>query len=126
MYDSAAGRFCSRDPIGYLDGPAQYTYVAGSPATRIDPGGLFSAALPSGPMGLPDDGWDLPKFVWHYWWGGGEPYEVDPEDMQNFIDGSSHSMLLVKNIIGSKISDEHKKSGCGSQGDCDTLGNLRQ
>ncbi|QDV45599.1 tRNA3(Ser)-specific nuclease WapA precursor [Stieleria neptunia] len=38
MYDSIAGRFCSRDPIGYWDGPAIYRGVRA--LTGLDPVGL--------------------------------------------------------------------------------------
>ena len=39
MYDSSAGRFCSKDPIGYVDGPSLYTYVISSPLSYQDPMG---------------------------------------------------------------------------------------
>uniref|UniRef100_UPI00160239B3 RHS repeat-associated core domain-containing protein n=1 Tax=Stieleria mannarensis TaxID=2755585 RepID=UPI00160239B3 len=40
MYDSIAGRFCSRDPIGYAGGIGLYTYVRNSAVSLVDPFGL--------------------------------------------------------------------------------------
>ncbi len=42
MYDPALGRFCSRDPIGYVDGPSVYHYVANSPLESVDPTGTVT------------------------------------------------------------------------------------
>lgn len=42
MYDSVAGRFCSRDPIGYFDGPSRYQYVRSNHSRFVDPIGLCS------------------------------------------------------------------------------------
>ncbi|REK29528.1 MAG: RHS repeat-associated core domain-containing protein [Planctomycetota bacterium] len=39
-YDTSLGRFISRDPIGYGDGPNLYKYVGGRPTMRVDPQGL--------------------------------------------------------------------------------------
>jgi len=39
-YDAFIGRFISRDPMGYIDGPNQYFYVANNPLGYIDPFGL--------------------------------------------------------------------------------------
>jgi RHS repeat-associated protein len=47
MYDSVAGRFCSRDPIGYAGSKCNLTeYVSGHPLTRTDPSGLKFAGQP--------------------------------------------------------------------------------
>ncbi len=41
MYDSVAGRFCSRDPIGYEGSPWNlFEYVGGQPTVGLDPSGL--------------------------------------------------------------------------------------
>jgi RHS repeat-associated protein len=41
MYEATVGRFCSRDPIGYLDANASlYTYANSSPVRLYDPLGL--------------------------------------------------------------------------------------
>src|SRR6056297_2163828 len=42
MYDAAEGTFCSRDPIGYIDGPSLYQYVNGRPLAALDPSGHVS------------------------------------------------------------------------------------
>ncbi|TWU37954.1 tRNA nuclease WapA precursor [Novipirellula aureliae] len=48
MYDPVAGRFCSRDPIGYWDGQSLYrAYFA---IAGVDPGGNFAFALPLLPV----------------------------------------------------------------------------
>jgi RHS repeat-associated protein len=39
MYESASGRFCSRDPIGYVPGPALYEFVGGNSVSYMDPSG---------------------------------------------------------------------------------------
>jgi len=49
MYDSAGGRFVSRDPASYADGPQVYSLVSGRPATRIDPTGKLSVNPSTGP-----------------------------------------------------------------------------
>lgn len=40
MYDPAAGRFVSRDPIGYTDGANSYAHLLGETLTSTDPTGL--------------------------------------------------------------------------------------
>ena len=39
-YDASIGRFISRDPLGYIDGPNGYIYVNNNPINLIDPFGL--------------------------------------------------------------------------------------
>jgi len=39
-YNPATGRYISRDPIGYPNGPNNYLYVRNNPISRIDPLGL--------------------------------------------------------------------------------------
>ncbi len=42
MYDSASGRFCSRDPIGYYGSKdGLYDYVEANPLSRSDPSGMI-------------------------------------------------------------------------------------
>ncbi|TWT56002.1 RHS repeat-associated core domain-containing protein [Allorhodopirellula solitaria] len=110
-YDAQLGRFSSRDPIGYMDGPSQYVYVQNQPSNRVDPGGLVSGALPSGEMGV-SDLWDFPKFAWHYYFGGGRPYSVDAEDMSVFIAGSSNAMGALRGMA--------RKSAFDSVGACNS------
>ncbi|MGF1483178.1 MAG: RHS repeat-associated core domain-containing protein [Opitutales bacterium] len=40
-YDSELGRWLSRDPLGFVDGPNVYAYVGNNPLNRIDPDGRF-------------------------------------------------------------------------------------
>lgn len=40
MYDPELGRFCGRDPIGYVDGTNRYHYVGNTPFIANDPDGL--------------------------------------------------------------------------------------
>ncbi|QDV45058.1 tRNA3(Ser)-specific nuclease WapA precursor [Stieleria neptunia] len=47
MYDPIAGRFCSRDPIGYADGVSQYLFVGASPLSYADPFGLDRCCIKS-------------------------------------------------------------------------------
>jgi RHS repeat-associated protein len=39
-YDPSMGRFVTRDPVGYDDGPNDYTYVKNNPNSGVDPLGL--------------------------------------------------------------------------------------
>jgi len=39
-YEPQNGRFLSRDPIGYADGPSLYQYARSNPAIFVDPLGL--------------------------------------------------------------------------------------
>ncbi len=45
-YDPELGRFITRDPSGYPDGPNNYLYCNNSPVNKIDPLGLFSDEIP--------------------------------------------------------------------------------
>ncbi|MFG0328772.1 MAG: RHS repeat-associated core domain-containing protein [Phycisphaerales bacterium] len=40
-YSPELGRWLEEDPLGYVDGPNLYQYVAGNPARYFDPTGLF-------------------------------------------------------------------------------------
>jgi RHS repeat-associated protein len=50
-YDPSLGRYTQPDPLGFVDGPSVYAYASGSPASQIDPEGLYSQSKP----------WDKPK-----------------------------------------------------------------
>jgi len=54
MYDSAVGRFCSRDPIGYEGSRyGLYEYVSGMALSAVDPWGLETVVAPGGPTTTP-------------------------------------------------------------------------
>lgn len=56
-YDPEAGRFVSKDPIGFAGGDVNvYNYTVGNPVNWVDPDGLM--ILPNNPSGLPP-GWSL-------------------------------------------------------------------
>ena len=44
IYHAQLGRFCSRDPLGYADGPNLLTYVVARPTVLVDPSGLVNPA----------------------------------------------------------------------------------
>ncbi len=62
MYDPALGRFCSRDPIGYLGGLSQVSYVRNNPIFYCDPIGFTP--------------WSSMDFVLHYWFGLGSTVDL--------------------------------------------------
>jgi len=64
MYDNVTGRFVSRDPIGYGDGPSTYLYGGGMPTLFIDPTGFASCTdekCSSGPWSGRDEGFYYAK-----------------------------------------------------------------
>lgn len=48
-YDPAAGRFLTRDPIGYAGGINLYAYTGNDPVNRADPSGLAQFNVVPGP-----------------------------------------------------------------------------
>ena len=44
-YDAKIGKFTSRDPLLYVDGPNVYSYVNNNPVNYVDPWGLSSKGL---------------------------------------------------------------------------------
>lgn len=50
-YDPSAGRFLTRDPIGYKGGANQYEYVSDDPTNGSDPSGLHAIGPIGGPIG---------------------------------------------------------------------------
>ncbi|MEM1013738.1 MAG: RHS repeat-associated core domain-containing protein, partial [Planctomycetota bacterium] len=49
MLDPELGRFITKDPVGYVDGPSAYAFAMNSPVNYGDPLGLFNLGL--GPCG---------------------------------------------------------------------------
>ncbi|TWT80304.1 tRNA3(Ser)-specific nuclease WapA precursor [Planctomycetes bacterium CA13] len=42
MYDPVLGRFCSRDPIGYVDGTLSYGFLVKAVLKKLDPHGFYA------------------------------------------------------------------------------------
>jgi RHS repeat-associated protein len=75
-YDSKAGRFITRDPIGFGGGDYNlYAYVGNNPVNLIDPWGLHSLLYQNGNLTYYDDGG---KPVATYPATSGEPGVTDP------------------------------------------------
>ncbi|QDV45610.1 tRNA3(Ser)-specific nuclease WapA precursor [Stieleria neptunia] len=78
MYDPIAGRFCSRDPIGYRGGGFN-TYVAYYVPTQVDPTGLQPYIGPPYPI-IFEDPWYMyfgPGSMFeHYFYGEGEDFDL--------------------------------------------------
>ncbi|MEK9135637.1 MAG: RHS repeat-associated core domain-containing protein, partial [Bacteroidota bacterium] len=53
-YSTEINRWMSRDPLGERGGRALYMFVVNCPVVRIDPFGLWTAELYSGPTGIGD------------------------------------------------------------------------
>ncbi|MEW5748974.1 MAG: RHS repeat-associated core domain-containing protein [Candidatus Thermoplasmatota archaeon] len=54
-YNWNAGRWSSRDPLPYIDGPSLYAFASENPAIHVDPSGLLGCAMPGGGNpGFPD------------------------------------------------------------------------
>ena len=51
-YDPEIGRWLTPDPLGFIDGPNKYLYVANNPLNLVDPYGLLGERLNSFQTGL--------------------------------------------------------------------------
>ena len=51
MYTPATARWLTRDPLGMVDGPNVYAYVAGNPVGHADPSGAFFLPIAGGVVG---------------------------------------------------------------------------
>lgn len=72
-FDPETGRYITRDPIGYADGPNVYLYVHNNPINHIDPLGLTDGPFSSGEFTLQNFSQveqDEPEFL-----PGMEPYK---------------------------------------------------
>jgi RHS repeat-associated protein len=106
-YDPVAGRFISRDPIGFATGINEFVYTNNNPACRVDPSGLLT--LPNDPTGLGPDwqqdqqhgGSEKPRIQrWYHKndqdgleWNAGRPG-------QKGIQARNHWHRLIKNPKG--------------------------
>ncbi|REJ91991.1 MAG: RHS repeat-associated core domain-containing protein [Planctomycetota bacterium] len=73
-YSPYLGRFISRDPIEYGDGPNMYAYVGSGPLTKVDPRGLQTGGKLTRPPG-----WKITKKT-PIQWGterGNSVYDID-------------------------------------------------
>ena len=96
-YDSAIGRFISRDPTGYAGSPINlYTYCADNPLKYTDPTGLYPA------------GWIVQTV------GGkivnvvvnGLPYGSGPEAIARAADANGMSAEEVESMMEAAEADE--------------------
>lgn len=120
MYDSDAGRFCSRDPIGYYGSKwSTYAFVNGRPLDFVDPLGLFSVA------GIDDDD----RFI--YGGGGGGCYIYVnnrripvpcPKPPVDDIDGTKYGQGLDSIHQGISVlqnmCEQRGSNNCCSKSDC--------
>jgi len=94
-YDPVAGRFLSRDPIGYRGSSNLYAYVSGNPVSDVDPSGLISlGGIGSWVPGI-GFGWrDLWNAYYDYYvW---EPIRNEDQDTINCIDNCLAEQSLFR------------------------------
>jgi len=101
-YDASLGRFISRDPMEYIDGPHQYIYCANNPMVWIAPFGLWKR----GNRGVDNFIEEIVNLV-------DENYNVDNGDgffskiKQNFQRASSTNAIAEK-MINKALGDNNK------------------
>ena len=73
-YDAFIGRFISRDPMGFIDGPNQYFYCMNNPLGYIDPFGTNKRALLEG---IGREAIGIPRGIYDFFFEKGKyiPYE---------------------------------------------------
>jgi RHS repeat-associated protein len=87
-YDPETGRWLTPDPLGFIDGPNKYLYVANNPVNFIDPWGLlgekklsalewwlYESVVP-GPFGAPVSEWQIGRSGSIFW---GDPMRYTEE-----------------------------------------------
>jgi RHS repeat-associated protein len=74
FYDPAAGRFLTRDPMGYDGGINLYAYTQNDPVNRNDPSGLMGGFGHGGPL----PGWNPPTSGARHGGGGLDGYIPPP------------------------------------------------
>ena len=92
-YDAFIGRFISRDPMGYIDGPNQYFYVANNPLGFIDPFGLWKRTAWNNVKKAASKTWNFTKNVFSLFSASSvyaEEYEYDKNSLPITIDEKSN------------------------------------
>ena len=99
QYEPKTGRFVSRDPLGYVDGPNAYTYGFSDPANWTDPmgleagggggagGGMPMSGSPMPASFMPDDEDYLPLDAQALFWAGRELRELGARiyDLEEYV-----------------------------------------
>jgi RHS repeat-associated protein len=97
-YDPAAGRFLTRDPIGYAGGVNLYGYADGNPGNEIDPDGM----IPGGPSSDPE-GDELFR-TWEY--GNTAPaFDVVHTDWGPYVEANAGLAADAAGYLATDISD---------------------
>jgi RHS repeat-associated protein len=107
-YDPAIGSYIQEDPIGHSGGQNIYKYVKGNPNRQIDPSGLFCTS----------------DFVWHYFFGGGEPVHLKLVGLLGAFQSSNsvqNSVMSFQKIISQK-SRQKAISLCSGDDPCNPKG----
>ena len=104
MYDSTLGRWVQQDPSGYGDGSDLYQVERSSPESNLDPFGLNSGFVSTGPFLPWDPGWQPPNInpIPPYWPPQPPPTPPPPapptsnERLQQELDYGTERCLLAK------------------------------
>ena len=113
QYEPLAGRFVSRDPLGYVDGPNAYSYGYSDPANWTDPFGLEAGGSSGGnnpflgtamPASFsPDDELAAPFLRSGLTFGEGYLLFLDAGTPEFLVQAFAH----LTDIGGNMFSDEH-------------------
>ena len=101
-YDPSAGRWITRDPIGYAGGGNLYGYVGNDPVNRTDPRGL--APKPKAVIGI--GGINIPYGRRNNLWGQGEQLNADVSSAvidealaaKKYLEGKGYDVRIDQNF----------------------------